>query len=74
MLKGSVWVAVVRLAREMWMSCLHACLCITFMPGTRRGQKREASDPLGTGVTDHHKAPLGTKPSSSRETASALNC
>jgi hypothetical protein len=56
------------------MSCLHACLCITFMPGTRRGQKREASDPLGTGVTDHHKAPLGTKPSSSRETASALNC
>lgn len=70
MLRGSV--SVIRLAREIWMFYLHACLCTTFMPGTRRGQKG-ASDPLETGVTDHYKSPCGTKPRSSGKAASALN-
>lgn len=45
MLKGSVFVTVVRLIREIWVFCLNVCLCTSFMPGTCRGQMR-ASGPL----------------------------
>lgn len=74
MLKGSVFVAVLRLTREIWVFCLHACIPMYhFDAWYLRGQKG-TSDPLGTGVTDHCKYPCGNQPGSSGKAASALNC